>query len=288
MNKFVKGASVAALATVFAAGTAYAANFSQGFKTDTAGWNDFSGGTIVRVPSGDNGITSHEGDYHAVVDGPVYTQWGGYESTFPTDGYQTSVAVYLDMDEADGSDKRFDFSSAINNPSGDHRRDFIFHLGTVPGSTASGEWAVSASNNAPGWPLNPNKEHIIIDESGWYTLRHTFTDNGSGILTVDLDVLDESGIVLGTWTLSDDSDVIGTTVGGNRYGWFTSQRFDLDSLAIDSSEKVELEDEVVVGPPTTKDECKKDGWKTFNNPTFKNQGQCVSSVVTADAPGKNK
>ncbi|MFS8159221.1 MAG: hypothetical protein ACMG6E_03235, partial [Candidatus Roizmanbacteria bacterium] len=33
---------------------------------------------------------------------------------------------------------------------------------------------------------------------------------------------------------------------------------------------------IQVGPPTNKDECKKDGWKTFNNPTFKNQGQCVS------------
>lgn len=33
---------------------------------------------------------------------------------------------------------------------------------------------------------------------------------------------------------------------------------------------------VLVGPPSNKDECKKDGWKTFNNPSFKNQGQCVS------------
>jgi hypothetical protein len=31
-----------------------------------------------------------------------------------------------------------------------------------------------------------------------------------------------------------------------------------------------------VGPPTNKDQCKKDGWKTFNNPSFKNQGDCVS------------
>ena len=31
-----------------------------------------------------------------------------------------------------------------------------------------------------------------------------------------------------------------------------------------------------VGPPTSKDQCKKDGWKTFNNPSFKNQGDCVS------------
>lgn len=28
--------------------------------------------------------------------------------------------------------------------------------------------------------------------------------------------------------------------------------------------------------PTDKDQCKSNGWKTFTNPTFKNQGQCVS------------
>lgn len=32
---------------------------------------------------------------------------------------------------------------------------------------------------------------------------------------------------------------------------------------------------VVVGP-TTKDSCKNGGWKSFTNPSFKNQGQCVS------------
>ncbi|MDT4969728.1 MAG: hypothetical protein QOJ64_4465 [Acidobacteriota bacterium] len=32
-----------------------------------------------------------------------------------------------------------------------------------------------------------------------------------------------------------------------------------------------------IGPPTNKDQCKNDGWKTFNTPrTFKNQGDCVS------------
>jgi hypothetical protein len=29
--------------------------------------------------------------------------------------------------------------------------------------------------------------------------------------------------------------------------------------------------------PTTKAQCKKGGWKSFTSPTFKNQGQCVSS-----------
>ena len=35
----------------------------------------------------------------------------------------------------------------------------------------------------------------------------------------------------------------------------------------------------VIGPPTDKSQCKDGGWRLFNNPAFKNQGQCVSSVV---------
>ncbi len=31
-------------------------------------------------------------------------------------------------------------------------------------------------------------------------------------------------------------------------------------------------------PPADKDQCKKGGWATFNNPSFRNQGQCVSWV----------
>lgn len=37
-------------------------------------------------------------------------------------------------------------------------------------------------------------------------------------------------------------------------------------------------DAPLVGPPTSKNQCKNDGWKIFNNPTFKNQGACVSYV----------
>ena len=33
---------------------------------------------------------------------------------------------------------------------------------------------------------------------------------------------------------------------------------------------------ILIPPPTTQAQCKNDGWKTFNNPSFKNQGQCVS------------
>jgi hypothetical protein len=36
----------------------------------------------------------------------------------------------------------------------------------------------------------------------------------------------------------------------------------------------------LTGPPTSKDQCKDGGWQSFDNPTFKNQGDCVSYVAT--------
>jgi hypothetical protein len=36
------------------------------------------------------------------------------------------------------------------------------------------------------------------------------------------------------------------------------------------------------GQPSDKDDCKKGGWQTFSNPSYKNQGQCVSSVNHRD------
>lgn len=35
-----------------------------------------------------------------------------------------------------------------------------------------------------------------------------------------------------------------------------------------------------VAPPTSKDQCLKSGWQNFNDPSFKNQGQCVRFVNT--------
>ena len=46
--------------------------------------------------------------------------------------------------------------------------------------------------------------------------------------------------------------------------------------------------EPTVGPPTNKDQCKNDGWKTFNNPSFKNEGKCIDYVKDHSAPGEVK
>ena len=192
---------------------------------------------VTRVASGTAGITSSTGSFHATAAanaylGPLdqFTRFGGYSSTFPVGGYKTSINVYLDMSQASGTnDLRFDWSSAINAPTGLHRRDFIFSVGT---STTAGQFVMSASNNAPGYPGNPDRDPFTVTTSGWYTFQHSFHDNGAGVLAVDMTVSPLGGAALHTWTLSDPTDIIGTTVGGNRYGWLVYT--DFPTLALDN------------------------------------------------------
>lgn len=194
---------------------------------------------VTRVPSGTDGVVSATGGFHGQApitnygthgsEGFVFTRYGGYSSVFPEFGYDASIDVYLDTAwSLNDNDLRFDWSSAANTPGGGHRRDFIFHVGT----DGVGGFLVSVSSNAPGWPGNPGADPLAIDATGWYTLRHEFYDGGNGRLRVDLSVLDDEGTVLKTWTISGVDDIIGTTVGGNRYGWLVTNQF--DDLPVDN------------------------------------------------------
>jgi|GEM_PF-1679506 len=188
---------------------------------------------VERVSSGTDGIASSVGNFHGKITGYAFTRWDGYKSVFPVGGYDTRVDVYLDMSLASGgADDRFDFSSAISDTSGNHRRDFIFHLGTDP--STDGQWLASASNNAPGWPGNPGNSPVSLTQSGWYTLEHELKDV-AGVLEVTLNLYKKGNPTpVGSWVRTDPSDVIGSTVGGNRYGWFIDS--DFSWLAIDQAE----------------------------------------------------
>jgi hypothetical protein len=214
--------------------------FSQGFEVNTDGWDDSYGGAVTRAPSGTDGVQSFEGAYHATIpigadSGPV-TRWGGFRATFPALGYETRIAVFVATDLADGADKRLAFSSAIDRPDGQHRRDFIFHLGTKPG--AEGVWCASVSNNAPGEPCSAIRQPVEITQSGWYQLVSHFRANPTNVLEVEMQVLDHAGTLVGSWILSEPTDIIGETVGGNRYGWFAYNAF--DALPIDASQRTSM------------------------------------------------
>jgi uncharacterized protein (TIGR02145 family) len=46
--------------------------------------------------------------------------------------------------------------------------------------------------------------------------------------------------------------------------------------------------DVTITSPTSKGECKKEGWKSFVNPTFKNQGDCVSYTKSNESAVGNR
>lgn len=220
------------------AGTLY----SNSFETDTTDWT-----TVERVASGTDGITSADGSFHAIATNGDFTRWGGYNygagNAAPTvfQEYITSIDIFLNVDGGYGDNTRFDFSSAINNASGTHLRDFIFNAAfysssssTAPGA-GSNRFIISASNNSqPGsaYAANPAKNPIAITTTGWYTFEHHFYENGLGDLAVDMRILNSSNSVVGSWTLTSTSDDIGL-VGGNRYGWFDYSQF--TGLAIDNA-----------------------------------------------------
>jgi hypothetical protein len=299
----VLGLAVAAVGVaVMGPASAATSSFSQGFESNTSGWFDFGNGTITRVPSGytngggyANGINSSEGNFHARLrhDGSAgctppgvpsdtcygpYTEWGGDGgSTFPSGGFVTQLDVYLDTAWAatNPPDQRFDFTTALNDSSGGFLRDFVFNAGTTPTG-----FVINASTNAtrsgafpanpcpsPSDPPNACRTPVNITQPGWYTFRHTFRDD-AGTLAVDMDILNSSGAVVAHWTIYSGPIA---NAGAWTYGWFATQ--EIQDLAIDRTLRRNR-------TPQDKDECKKDGWKQFDNPKFKNQGDCVSYVQT--------
>ena len=228
----------------------------QGFEKNTSGWFPGNDRGIVREPSGymtgptgyANGVPSAAGRWHARLpaltactqscDGP-FTNWGGYTTSFPSGGYLTQLDIYLDVAWAAAHpDTRFDWISAINNSSGSFLRDFVFNVGTL----GSGYIVQSSTNStrsganpyfpcpAPNTPPNACRPPASINASGWYTFRHTFRD-AAGTLAVDFDIINQStNASVAHWTIFADPI---STVGGNRYGWFSNE--EIPDLAIDDA-----------------------------------------------------
>jgi hypothetical protein len=241
------GMILAAVSVAFAA-------FFQGFEVNTAGWTG-----AVRVMTGNNGVPSKTGAFHAEdqnLNGSTFTFWGGESQTFPPGGYTTSVDIYLDIlppymnGTGYANDTRFDWSSAIGTPDCNHRRDFVFNAGyynDIDMTGAGPRFVISASNNAGrgnSFPKNPGRMPYTINVEGWYTFEHRFygvPPTPGGVLRVDLTIKNAAGIPLMTWTLSDPSDIIGVTVGGNQYGWFVRNEFS-PALAFDTSALIGAQD----------------------------------------------
>jgi hypothetical protein len=282
--KKIRVSTAAGIVLVLAAIPVLAAiSYFQGFEIDTFDWSG-----VTRVSSGTNGIPSAAGSFHAEADfaaapdtSDAFTFFGGPESTFPAGGYTTKLDVYLDVEAGNPNDTRFDWSSAINDGAGDQRRDFVFNAGFYDDTDFTGSgprFVISASNNATrfdSFPKDPERDPFTITETGWYTFTHRFYNAGLGILAVELRITTLSGALQHSWTLSNPTDVIGSTVGGHSYGWLVIQEFPV--LAIDNATLVG------VNVPTSANDCKNQGWRQrtrADGTPFANQGDCIQYVHT--------
>jgi hypothetical protein len=185
-------------------------------------WNEFNS-PIVRVSSGTDGIASKTGAAHARASGTgsptgVFSRLGGYGNAF-NNGFIASQDVFINLADpmVAASTYGFDVSVAANTPGGSHRRDFVFHAAGSPGQVL-----IAGDNNSNFARRNDlgTLSPYTITSSGWYTFEWVFRNN-AGVLAVDLNLRAADGTLLRTQTLSDGSDTIGGTVGGNRYMWFT-------------------------------------------------------------------
>ncbi len=251
-------AAIAILGLPISTSDVTAQDFFSGFETDTTGWNviPISFFSAQRVPSGDLGIPSASGDWHATGMLPV-TIWGGTSNEFPVGGFLTTVDIYLDVNTFADNDSQLYFSSSINDTANVRRRNFVFNIGFYNDNAGPGtgnRFVISASNNVIKFPNFPREgiAPLVVNTTGWYTFTHIFRDNGSGVLEVEMAVADANGTELANWALSNPSDVIGDTVGGNGDGGFTANDFVM-GLAFDNTAKLSSSDSDGDGVPDADD-----------------------------------
>jgi len=159
--------------------------------------------------------------------------------------------------------------------------------------------AVPAFAADPNWELNDNTAivftcggeypHTLLNVSqdedgnltgnGWYDPDHSYTWTLTGNIdgdNISYTILYTGAAAGSTYTntgvIASDGSISGTSSGNCQT--FTSP----------AGTATEIEDEPEYVVPTSKDQCKKDGWKTLadnEGNAFKNQGQCVSFVASA-------
>jgi hypothetical protein len=117
---------------------------------------------------------------------------------------------------------------------------------------------------------------VTIPELSLYTFDANATDVNGDTLTFNLVEAPAGAMIAGatglfTWTPTEAQGV----------GVYTFTVRVSDGSLIDTQlitiNVTEVPDAPVI-TPTDKNQCKNGGWKTFTAPSFKNQGQCVSSI----------
>ena len=148
---------------------------------------------------------------------------------------------------------RFTWTVGLNDPLGNFHRDYVFQVGTAPDPSGvfpadkcpSG-YIINAQYNSFRSGGNPYQgfEAKCLPDSGWYTFKEVFTNDGSDHLQVtwsiadsvgnDVKCKDTSGVTVAcTWsrTLGDQDPI--SSIGCPSYGWLANE--EINDLAIDNT-----------------------------------------------------
>jgi hypothetical protein len=209
-------AAAAAVAITFGtvAGSAQAAYF-QGFETDTAGWTGSpSFGSITRVSSGTNGISSAAGSWHATIneddDGTGPYTFSGSTTSMPFGtGFTTTIDVYIDTAQGTVGD-----GWAWDVGVYDNTATFLEGGGFGAQKTAAGTWSIAPDGDGAGYPGSGG---LAITTTGWYRLVSEWGDNG-GLLTRNSYIRDLSDNTLYSNLLTTSNSTANASL--RNYSWF--------------------------------------------------------------------
>lgn len=169
-------------------------------------------------------------------------------------GYAPQVAALNVVIDFNGPDAEGGFSTLVFEP--------VYH--TDQGAVVTGQW-----------------QDWIADGNGTWWSARAINGQCAGATSACDKTWDEivannpDAVVLGG---------VGVNQGSGNDGLVTNvDAFTFDEVTYDF-ERIRDEDGDGIpdtAPPTDQDQCKEGGYASFNNPSFRNQGQCVSYVQTS-------
>jgi uncharacterized membrane protein len=232
------------------AATTGAVDFVKGPGTPPAG----TGSVQFTVgANGDSYPTVRQGDYNGVaLSNLTSLDYYTYVSHSGSGGQAPYIDLYVDNDNNGTRDDILTFEPIYNPSQGAVALNTWQHWNAL-----TGLWWSDSMGGPP--PLFTLSSYIATHPDA-----RIVNSGGGGVILA-------AGCGGAAWTsFVGNADKLTIGVGG------TDTTYDFEPAAAGGG-----------GTPTSKDQCKHGGWRSFTNPSFKNQGQCVAYVNHHNGKGKD-